>query len=93
MNVSTGSSEPSDTVVEPPAPSPDAPQDRLALDASLGRRLAAAKARLDRLELDAVSKDVSALAKARVEFTLAARALADHLIAHGLHDASNSDGW
>ncbi|MBZ9557885.1 MULTISPECIES: hypothetical protein [unclassified Modicisalibacter] len=52
---------------------------------TLARRLACAKLRLDRLERDFASKDESALAAARVEFALASRALADALVAQGLH--------
>ncbi|SDL96539.1 hypothetical protein SAMN05192555_10862 [Franzmannia pantelleriensis] len=57
---------------------------QLAIDATLGRRLANAKARLDRLEQQPHSRDDTALASARVEFSLASRALADDLLAHGL---------
>ncbi len=55
------------------------------------RRLARAKLRLDRLERDATTKDLSALTAARVEFALAARDLADTLIALGL-GSENADG-
>ena len=51
------------------------------LEPALARRLAYAKLRLDRLEQDRASRDLSALMSARVEFALASRALADHLIA------------
>lgn len=62
----------------------DAPAVFLEIDALLGQRLARAKARLDRLERDLVTRDYSALATARVEFALASRAMADHLVARGL---------
>ena len=52
----------------------------LTIDASLVRRLATAKARLDRLEQQPRSRDDTALAAARIEFSLASRALADALI-------------
>ncbi len=61
----------------------------LEIDALLGQRLARAKARLDRLERDLVTRDYSALATARVEFALASRAMADHLIACGLTEDDN----
>ncbi|RDB41727.1 hypothetical protein DU490_16935 [Halomonas sp. DQ26W] len=57
---------------------------------SLKQRLAQAKIQLDSLELDGGSKDLSALSAARVEFALAARALADELIARG-HHSERSD--
>ncbi|PMR76425.1 hypothetical protein [Billgrantia endophytica] len=60
-------------------------------DNRLARRLACAKARLDGLERDTASKDQSALAAARVEFSLASRALADALIAQGLHVSESDD--
>lgn len=60
-----------------------APPVFLEIDALLGQRLARAKARLDRLERDLVTRDYSALATARVEFALASRAMADHLMACG----------
>lgn len=63
----------------------------IGLDTSLSCRLAQAKARLDRLEHDHRSRDHSALATARVEFALAARALADALIAQGLHARWEAD--
>ena len=53
---------------------------QLSLDANLARRLATAKARLDRLEQQPRSRDDTALAAARIEFSLASRALADALI-------------
>lgn len=58
---------------------------QLAIDATLGCRLAKAKVRLDRLEQQPHSRDDSALASARVEFALASRALADALIAQRVH--------
>lgn len=67
----------------------DAPPVFLEIDALLGQRLARAKARLDRLERDLVTRDYSALATARVEFALASRAMADHLMACGLLDREN----
>lgn len=57
----------------------------------LEHRLVKAKMQLDGLELDGSSKDLSALSAARVEFALAARALADELIARGQH-AESSEG-
>lgn len=91
MEVSRMSCEPSDDLVEQQFPMPDAPPACTGLDAALERRLARAKARLDRMEREAVSRDLSALAMARVEFALAARALADDLIARGLHVPGESD--
>lgn len=70
----------------------DAANGDRAIDMTLAGRLARAKANLDRLERDAASKDLSALAAARVEFALASRALADELIAKGLH-APVKDAW
>jgi len=67
----------------------DAANGDCALDMSLAGRLARAKTNLDRLERDAASKDHSALAAARVEFALASRALADELVAQGLHAAAH----
>ena len=72
-------------LVEQLFPMPDLPQACIGLEASLARRLAEAKARLDRLEHEVDSRDLSALAMARVEFALASRAMADELIARGLH--------
>lgn len=72
-------------LVEQPCPMPDLPPACVGLEASLARRLAEAKARLDRLEQEVGSRDLSALAMARVEFALAARAIADGLIARGQH--------
>ncbi|PAU76146.1 hypothetical protein [Halomonas salipaludis] len=57
----------------------------LAIDANLVRRLAKAKARLDRLEQQTRSRDDTALAAARIEFSLASRALADALITQDAH--------
>lgn len=89
MNLSTLACELPDAapedLVEQPLPMPDRPPTCIALEASLARRLAEAKARLDRLEQEVESRDLSALAMARVEFALAARAMADGLIARGLH--------
>lgn len=51
---------------------------------ALGQRLARAKARLDRIRQDSGSRDLSELDAARVEFAMAAQALADDLIARGL---------
>lgn len=62
-----------------------------ALDLALVRRLARAKTRLDRMERDLVSRDLSALMAARVEFMLASRALADHLIAMDFHRDTAND--
>ncbi|SFU57210.1 hypothetical protein [Halomonas korlensis] len=67
----------------------DAPPVFFEIDALLGQRLARAKARLDRLERDLVTRDYSALATARVEFALASRAMADHLMACGLSVSEN----
>ncbi|WP_104202941.1 hypothetical protein [Billgrantia saliphila] len=53
-------------------------------DDALCRRLARAKLKLDRLERDVTTKDLSALTAARVEFALAARKVADALVAQGL---------
>ncbi|AMD02253.1 MULTISPECIES: hypothetical protein [Halomonas] len=50
---------------------------------NLEQRLVQAKLVLDDLERNASSKDMGALSAARVEFALAARALADELIAQG----------
>ncbi|PMR72170.1 hypothetical protein CR158_07895 [Halomonas heilongjiangensis] len=80
-----------DDLVDQLCPMPEAPPGCIGLDAALGRRLATAKARLDRMEREVVSRDLSALAMARVEFALAARALADDLIARGLHTSGESD--
>ena len=78
-------------LVEQPLPMPELPQVCIGLEASLARRLAEAKARLDRLEHEIDSRDLSALATARVEFALASRALADELIARGLHAQGHGD--
>lgn len=58
---------------------------------ALGRRLARAKARLDRIRLDSSSRDQAELDAARVEFALASQALADDLIAQGLGTGENDD--
>lgn len=58
---------------------------------NLERRLVHAKLLLDGLERDAGSKDMGALSAARVEFALAARALADELIARGQHGRKSND--
>lgn len=91
MEVSRMSSALTDDLVDQLFPIPEAPPGCVGLDAALGRRLATAKARLDRMEREVVSRDLSALAMARVEFALAARALADDLIARGLHAPGESD--
>ncbi|MDI5891463.1 hypothetical protein [Halomonas rhizosphaerae] len=78
-------------LVEQPFPIPNLPLACIGLEASLARRLAEAKARLDRLEHEVDSRDLSALAMARVEFALAARAMADELIARGLHAREKGD--
>lgn len=62
----------------------DTPAVFFEIDVLLGQRLARARVRLDRLERDLVTRDYSALATARVEFALASRAMADHLVACGL---------
>ncbi|HSP59042.1 MAG TPA: hypothetical protein VLO12_12130 [Halomonas sp.] len=67
----------------------DAPAVFLEIDALLGKRLARAKARLDRLERDLVTRDHCALTTARVEFALASRAMADYLMACGLPEDGN----
>ncbi|MDW5377169.1 hypothetical protein R6258_09610 [Halomonas sp. HP20-15] len=75
---------PNDTAMSPSALG-DAANGASAAETALAGRLARAKANLDRLERDVASKDHSALAAARVEFALASRALADELVARGLH--------
>ncbi|MCE9681873.1 hypothetical protein [Halomonas alkalisoli] len=57
----------------------------------LERRLVRAKLLLDGLERDAGSKDMGALSAARVEFALAARALANALIARSQHGRESDD--
>lgn len=91
MEVSRMSCALSDDLVDQLFPMPDTPPACIGLDAALGRRLARAKVRLDRVEREVVSRDLSALAMARVEFALAARALADDLVARGLHVWGESD--
>lgn len=95
MNLPTLASELSDALphelVEQPLTTPDLPQVCIGLEVSLARRLAEAKARLDRLEHEVDSRDLSALATARVEFALASRAMADELIVRGLHARGNGD--
>lgn len=59
------------------------------LDERLYQRLALAKTKLDRLERDPISKDLSALSAARIEFALAARALADALVVLGYGQAEH----
>ncbi|SFH51506.1 hypothetical protein [Modicisalibacter xianhensis] len=72
-------------------PALQAIQVNVIFDPSLVRRLAYAKLRLDRLEQDRASRDLSALMSARVEFALASRALADHLIAQQFPVAPGPD--
>lgn len=59
------------------------------LEEGLYRRLALAKVKLDRLERDPISKDQGALSSARIEFALAARALADALVVLGYGQAEH----
>ncbi|MCG7600775.1 hypothetical protein MHM84_13370 [Halomonas sp. McH1-25] len=77
-----------DALVCPTQPSTPA---NLTLDPALAQRLSNAKLRLDRLEQDRASRDLSALMAARVEFALASRALADHLIAQQSLTAPSRD--
>ncbi|WP_290788900.1 hypothetical protein [Halomonas sp.] len=63
---------------------PEVPDACLVFDTVLARRLASAKALLDRLERDTDSRDLSALAAARIEFAQASRAVADNLLSRGL---------
>ncbi|WP_282041558.1 hypothetical protein [Halomonas alimentaria] len=71
-------------LIDQPLPSPHVPAVCLGFDAELARRLALAKARLDRMEHDPDSRDLSALGAARIEFAQASRAVADELLARGL---------
>lgn len=91
MDVSMISSDLPDALVDQRLTPPDLPPACIGFDTSLSCRLAQAKARLDRLEHDHRSRDHSALATARVEFALAARALADALVARGLHTRWDAD--
>ncbi|MDN3523604.1 hypothetical protein [Halomonas ramblicola] len=77
-------SVPSPDLVDQHLTAPHLPAACLGFDGSLARRLARAKARLDRLERDTGSRDLAALGAARIEFTQASRAVADDLIARGL---------
>ncbi|EWG98426.1 hypothetical protein [Halomonas sp. BC04] len=61
------------------------------LSESLEQRLVQAKLLLDDLERNSSSKDMGALSAARVEFALAARALADELIAQGQQGRERGD--
>jgi|GEM_PF-1913443 hypothetical protein len=89
MDVSEVSCELPTAFIEQWLEASDAPPAFLEIDTSLGRRLARAKARLDRLERDLVTRDHNALATARVEFALASRAMADHLLARGLLESDD----
>jgi len=74
---------PSD-LIDQALPSPEVPAACLGFDTELARRLACAKARLDRLERDSDCRDFGALGMARIEFAQASRAVADELLARGL---------
>lgn len=84
MNVLNMPSGLPDELTDQPYPMPEVPPACSCLGNALLKRLARARVRLDRMERDSASKDLSELAAARVEFALASRALADDLIAHGL---------
>ncbi|EPC03168.1 hypothetical protein L861_22935 [Litchfieldella anticariensis FP35 = DSM 16096] len=75
-----------DELVDQPYPMPEVPPTCSCLGNALLKRLARAKVRLDRMERDNASRDLSELAAARVEFSLASRALADDLITQGLDE-------
>ena len=74
---------PTDLIDQPEMPAPPAAS-CVAFDTELATRLACAKARLDRLERDADSRDQAALGAARIEFAQASRAVADALLDRGL---------
>ncbi|MCA1768977.1 MAG: hypothetical protein LC652_03175 [Halomonas sp.] len=74
----------SSELIDQPLIDPEVPDACLVFDTVLARRLADAKTRLDRLERDTDSRDISALATARIEFAQAARAVADDLLGRGL---------
>ncbi|WP_254276662.1 hypothetical protein [Halomonas sp. 3H] len=91
MNISTVAVELAEELVDQLLPPADMPPACFGFNPQLGRRLAEAKTRLDRLERDATSRDLAALEAARVEFALASRAIADELIASGLHAGAGND--
>ncbi|MBB3190696.1 hypothetical protein [Halomonas cerina] len=91
MDVSIRLSAQPGALVDQLLPLPEVPSACLGFDALLACRLARARINLNRLERDTGSRDHSALAAARVEFALAARALADDLIARGLHSGRDGD--
>lgn len=91
MDVRIRLDERAEVLVDQPFPLPEVPPACLGFDSPLARRLARAKDLLDRLERDTASRDHDALGAARVEFALAARALADDLIARGLHSGRDGD--
>lgn len=90
MNVSVTPNELAGEATDSLSQPPEASHGPLQIHLSLVQRLARAKARLDRLEQDRASRDHSALETARVEFALASRALADELVARGLHNLENT---
>ena len=71
-------------LVDQPVTASEVPDACLVFDTALARRLAQAKALLDRLERDSDSRDLSALGAARIEFAQASRAVADDLLRRGL---------
>ncbi len=71
-------------LVDQPVTASEVPDACLVFDTALARRLAQAKALLDRLEHDSDSRDLSALGAARIEFAQASRAVADDLLSRGL---------
>ncbi|AXY41997.1 hypothetical protein ACFFU2_12165 [Halomonas alkalicola] len=74
----------SSELIDQPLADPEVPDACLVFDTALARRLAQAKALLDRLERDSDSRDLSALGAARIEFAQASRAVADDLLSRGL---------